>query len=105
MQKKTLAIAFFGVLASFAASVFAGDVDSNVRRPTPFSVIYLSEITNKAEKAFIKTMATKAKVAALQREIDADPALGRKLLARGVPIRHIISRKRALNGNYIFYVR
>src|SRR5688572_23920664 len=44
-----------------------------------FKVIYLYEISNKGEKARIRTRATKSRVAAIQAEINGDPALVSRL--------------------------
>jgi hypothetical protein len=68
-------------------------------------VIYISALSNDGEKALIRTRATKSRVAAIQAEINSDPALVSQLRAVNVQIRNIIGADRAVNGSVIYYVR
>lgn len=70
-----------------------------------FKVIYLYEISNKGEKARIRTRATKSRVAAIQAEINGDPALVARLRAMNIQISNIIGADRAANGTMIYYIR
>ena len=105
MKTKLGALLALGCLVAVSAQVSADDHTIHAAAVPRFSVIYLDDVEPRSEKARIKSMATRSRVAAIQAEIAADPALLRKLKARGVPVRHIIGGQRALNGAWIFYVR
>jgi hypothetical protein len=105
MKGKLTALIVLGVLVAVSAEVFAEDHPVGTKTATVFSVVYLDDVEPRSEKARIKSIATKARVAAIQGEITSDPVLVRKLKARGIPIRHIIGRQRAFNGSVVFYLR
>lgn len=102
MRKRTLAVTVLLLAGTFAMASGAGDA---THRSKLFSVVHVDEISDRAEKALITEMATRTKIAALRKAIGEDPILGRKLLARGIPVRHIIAQRVALNGTSIFYLR
>lgn len=105
MKTKLIAFVVLGCLVAISARVSAGDHEVSAKAVPMFSVVYLDDVEPRSEKARIKSMATRSRVAALQAKIAGDPALLRKLTARGVPIRHIIGRQKAFNGAWVFYVR
>jgi hypothetical protein len=105
MKAKLTAMLALACLVTVSAKVSADDHDGDRKTVPVFSVVYLDDVEPRSEKARIKSMATRSRVAALQSDIAADPALHRKLTARGVPIRHIIARQKAFNGAWVFYVR
>jgi len=105
MKAKLIAMLALACLVTVSAKVSADDHGRYAKAVPMFSVVYLDDIEPRSEKARIKSMATRSRVAALQAEIAADPALHRKLTARGVPVRHIIGRQKAFNGSWVFYVR
>jgi hypothetical protein len=103
MRKRTLAVTVLLLAATFAMAASGGGEATH--RSKLFSVVHVDEISGRAEKALITEMATRTKIAALRKAIGEDPTLGRKLLARGIQVRHIIARRVALNGTSIFYLR
>lgn len=105
MEAKLSALIALVCLVAVSAQVSADDQAVHNQAVPMFSVVYLDDVEPRSEKARIKSMATRSNVAAVQRDIEADRALHRKLTARGIPIRHIISRQKAFNGAWIFYVR
>ena len=105
MKAKLASLLILVALVAVSAKVFADDHDVRDNVSPPFTVIYLDDVEPRSEKARIKSMATKSRVSAIQAEIANDLVLTRKLMARGVPLRHIIGRQRAINGSYVFYVR
>ena len=105
MKTKLIATLALACLVTVTAMVLGDYHGGNSRAVPVFSVVYLDHVEPRSEKARIKSMATRSRVAALQDELAADPALHRKLRARGVPIRHIIGRQIALKGAWVFYVR
>lgn len=105
MKSKLVALIVLGAAIAIAAKALAEDHRVKGKHAQIFSVVYLDDIEPRSEKARIKSIATKAYVATIQRDMAADPLLVGKLKARGVPLRHIIGRQRALNGNWVFYIR
>lgn len=95
--------------ATAAGLIAAGLVGNNAAtgeavRP-PFRVVFVDELESKTLRSFIRSRTTRSGIAALQAELNGDATLSRKLRARGIAIRNIISRDVTPDGRPTFYVR
>jgi hypothetical protein len=100
-------IPLIGALATGLLTVgFAGN-DAGVPgaiRP-PFRVVFIDQLDPQEQKRISRAKGTRSSIAALQAGLTADPALSRKLRARGIAIRDIIRREEARENRTVFYVR
>lgn len=71
----------------------------------PFRIVFVDQLAPREQKRFTRPKATRSSIAALRTELTTDPALSRKLRARGIAISDIIGREHAPDGRTIFYVR
>jgi hypothetical protein len=108
-----LAAAAFLSLAPLAAGSAQAQV-SNLLFGRPngahFSVVYLSQLSiNRDDSSELREMEFNMRDprvhAAALREINADPAIRRGLLERGIIKENVIDVKTAANGGKIIYVR
>ena len=105
MRRKLLPIIAIAITGLISIAAIVEDAASRDKVQPPFRIVFVSEIEPKSAKASIRPQATKARIAALQKELACDPALTRKLRARGIQIRNVIGCEQALNGVTIIYVR
>lgn len=105
MRRKLLAIIAIAIAGLISIAAIVGDAASRDKLQPPFRIVFVSHIEPKSARASIRSKATKARIAALQKELVSDPVLARKLRARGIQISNVIGRERALNGVTIIYVR
>lgn len=90
--------------AIMAAGMTGNDAASLGTIRPPFGVVFVDQLDLQS-RTLISRSKTRGGVAALQVALMADPALSRKLRARGIAIRSIIRREDASDGRTIFYVR
>jgi hypothetical protein len=70
----------------------------------PFRIVFVDQLDPRS-RTLINRSKTRSGIAALQAALTADPALSRKLRARGIAIRNIIRREDDGDGRTTFYVR
>ena len=100
-------IPLIGALATGLLAVGLAGNDAGVRgtiRP-PFRIVFIDQLDPQEQKRITRSKGTRSSIAALQARLTADPALSRKLRARGIAIRDIIRREEARDDRTIFYVR
>lgn len=96
-----------GALATGLLTVGLAGNEAGVRgaiRP-PFSIVFIDQLDPREQKRITRSKGTRSSIAALQARLTADPALSRKLRARGIAIRDIIRQEETRDDRTIFYVR